>query len=99
MHNISKQTHPTTSFSNIISFSAVNYAGASDSFADDYLTPGDFLIKNVTVIDGLGNKQKNQQDIFISGGKITAITVSGKHTPSSSAKVIDGEGLTATPWA
>ena len=78
-------------------FSAVSFAGDPGSFSDDYLTTGDFVIKNITVIDGLGNKQKSQQDIFISGGKITAITKSGEQTPSSSAQVIDGNGLTAMP--
>ena len=76
---------------------ACQVVSAADSFANNYITSGDFLIKNVTVIDGLGNKQKNQQDIFISDGKITAITLSGKQTPSSSTQVIDGKGLTAIP--
>ena len=76
---------------------ACQAVSAADSFADKYLTSGDFLIKNVTVIDGLGNKQKGQQDIFISDGKFTLITDSGKKTPSSSTQVIDGKGLTAIP--
>lgn len=36
-------------------FSAVSFAGDPGSFSDDYLTTGDFVIKNITVIDGLGN--------------------------------------------
>ena len=76
---------------------AINYAGESNSFADDYLTTGDFLIKNVTVIDGLGSEQKEHQDIFIKDGKILAIEASGKRTVPASARVILGEGLVAMP--
>ena len=67
------------------------------SVADNYLTGNEFVIKNVTVIDGLGNAAQQQQDIFIMDGKITQILPFGKKQPSNTATVIDGKGLTAMP--
>lgn len=65
--------------------------------ADNYLTGNTFVIKDVTVIDGLGSQEKPHQDIFISNGKIDAILPSGQKQPKSETKVINGTGLTAMP--
>ena len=73
------------------------YLRANASIADNYLTGDTFVIKDVTVIDGLGNKEKPHQDIFISDGKIVSIFPSGQEQPHNTTTVIDGKGLTAMP--
>ena len=65
--------------------------------ADQYLSGSEFLIKDVTVIDGMGNVEKPHQDIFISNGKIVSILPSGQEQPNNTMIVIDGKGLTAMP--
>ena len=64
---------------------------------DDYLSKGDMLVRDVTIIDGLGNPAKVHQDILIEDGKITAIDDTGEIAALPGARVIDGEGLTAIP--
>ena len=54
----------------------IGQTGAAD--ADKYLERGDFLLRNVTVIDGLGNAPLAGQDIYIRQGKIAAITATGE---------------------
>ena len=65
--------------------------------AKDYLSGDEFVIQNVTVIDGLGNAQKVNQDIFIKDGKIVQITDAGKTQSSANTILIDGTGQTAMP--
>jgi len=65
--------------------------------AEDYLSSDDIFIENVTVVDGLGNAPKSNQDIIIKEGKIQNIANSGQIKPSASAQVIDGTGKTAMP--
>ena len=65
--------------------------------AKDYLSGDEFLIQNITVIDGLGNKQKGGQDIHIDDGKIKFISNTGTQQLPTSVKVVDGTGLTALP--
>ena len=65
--------------------------------ADQYLTGGDFLIRNVTVIDGLGNPPQAGQDLLITGGKIAAITKHDANQSADGATVIEGQGLTVMP--
>ena len=65
--------------------------------ADQYLTGGDFLIRNVTVVDGLGNPPQSNQDLFISNGKIATITKAGENQIPTGATVIEGQGLTVMP--
>ena len=77
----------------LTSITSLGYA----SVADNYLTGNEFVIKDVTVIDGLGNAALQQQDIFIMDGKITQILPSGNTQPSNTATVIDGKGFTAMP--
>ena len=86
-----------TVFAVVIAILATIAGNASSSSADNYLTGGDFLIRNVTVVDGLGNKPQVGQDILIRGGKIASITGAGTSQPPSGARVIEGNGLTAMP--
>jgi imidazolonepropionase-like amidohydrolase len=65
--------------------------------ADKYLTGGDFVLRNVTVIDGLGSPPQSGQDLFISNGKITAITKTGDNQAPEGTTVIDKQGLTVMP--
>ena len=65
--------------------------------ADKYLTGGNFFIRNVTVVDGLGNPPQPGQDLFISNGKIAAITRAGENLPPAGAAVIEGQDLTVMP--
>ncbi len=63
----------------------------------EYLSEGPILIRNVTVIDGLGNDPVAGQDILIEDGKIATITETGVASAPSGAIEIDGAGLTAMP--
>ena len=65
--------------------------------SNDYLSGDEFFIKNITIIDGLGNAQQANQDIHIKDGKILSISNSGKNSPPADKQVIDGTGLTAMP--
>ncbi|MGI9329290.1 MAG: amidohydrolase family protein [Gammaproteobacteria bacterium] len=62
-----------------------------------YSHEGSTFIKNVRVIDGLGNRAKQEQDILITGGRISAIGKTGSLTRPDGALEIDGTGLTALP--
>lgn len=73
---------------------------ASVSFAQveqEYLTQGPIYIRNVTVIDGLGNDPVAGRDILIENRKISSISETGAPAPPSGAIEIDGAGLTAMP--
>ncbi|MFC2094037.1 amidohydrolase family protein [Bacteroidota bacterium] len=74
-----------------------NKIDGSTTIADGYLSGGEFLIRNITVIDGLGSNEKIQQDIWIKDGKIFSIAPTGELIVSKSATVIEGTGLTAMP--
>jgi imidazolonepropionase-like amidohydrolase len=65
--------------------------------ASDYMSGDEFVIQNITVIDGLGNEQKSNQDIYIKDGKIVSISPTGQNVPTTSATIVDGTGLTAMP--
>jgi imidazolonepropionase-like amidohydrolase len=65
--------------------------------ASDYMSGDEFVIQNITVIDGLGNEQKSNQDIYIKDGKIVSISPAGQNVPTTSATIVDGTGLTAMP--
>ena len=54
-------------------------------------------LKNVTLIDGTGELIKINQDIVITGDRITAIGNSGKIKIPPTAKVIEGNGKTVVP--
>ena len=69
----------------------------ADTFESRFLSGNEFVIQDVTLIDGLGNEQREHQDIFIKEGNILAIEASGKRTIPASARVISGKGLTAMP--
>ncbi len=55
------------------------------------------VIKNVKLIDGTGGPVKTNQDIVITGDRITDIGNTGKISIPKTAKVIDGTGKTITP--
>ena len=55
------------------------------------------IISGVRVIDGLGNKPKENQDILIVNGKIAAIGSAGSLDAPKGALKIDGAGMTAMP--
>ncbi|MGI9524376.1 MAG: amidohydrolase family protein, partial [Hyphomicrobiaceae bacterium] len=76
-----------------LSFASASYAQVEQ----DYLSKGPIVIKNVTVIDGLGNKPVARQDILVSDGKIAAIKETGEISPPKGARLIDGSRLTAMP--
>jgi len=70
-----------------------------DSVGSDsvqYLKEGDFLIRDIAIVDGLGNPPQPGQDLLISNGKIKAIAPTGE-IPPAGANIIDGKGLTAMP--
>ncbi len=55
------------------------------------------VIKNITLIDGTGGLTKTNQDIVITGDRITAVGNSGKIEIPITAKIIDGKGKTVVP--
>ena len=55
------------------------------------------IISGVRVIDGLGNKPKENQDILIVNGKIAAIGSAGSLDAPKGALKIDGAGMTSIP--
>ena len=63
-----------------------------------YLHDGPILIRNVTVIDGLGNLPAPMRDVLIHDGRIEKTAVHGMigDLPDGT-RTIDGEGLTAMP--
>ena len=75
------------------SVSAAAWAAAEDAF----LSRGAVFVKNVTVIDGLGNPPVKGQDILIENGKVAAITGTGEASAPAGATIIEGDGLTAMP--
>ena len=73
---------------------------ADNTFAEKgprYSHEGPVLITGVRVIDGLGNKPVEHQDILVANGKIADIGPTGSLKAPSDAKTIDGNGLTAMP--
>lgn len=70
---------------------------ASAQGESDYLTKGPIVIRNVAVIDGLGNDPVPGRDIVITDGKIDEIRKSDSISAPDGALEIDGTGLTAMP--
>jgi len=74
-------------------------------YSDNELNPkspgydwtGPILLQNIRIIDGMGNPPKENQDIFISDGKIQAFGPAGTLKTLTGVKNIDGKGLTALP--
>ena len=62
-----------------------------------YAWEGATLLKDIRVIDGMGNSAKKGQDVLVSGGKIAALGKTGSLDVPSDARVIDGDGLTVLP--
>lgn len=65
--------------------------------APRYEYMGDSLIRNVTVIDGLGNKPQKNRDVLIQDGRIARIARGASIKAPEGARVIDGEGHTLLP--
>lgn len=63
----------------------------------EYLSEGPILVRNITVIDGLGNAPDTGQDIVIVDGRIASIAETGSVSVPNGAAEIDGTGLTAMP--
>ncbi len=62
-----------------------------------YAWTGPTLIRNIRIIDGLGNKPVSGQDLLIADGIIQAVGRRGTLDAPEDAKIIDGDGLTAMP--
>lgn len=62
-----------------------------------YSHVGDTLIRNVNVIDGLGNPVRDRTDLLISDGRIARIARGGSLRSADDVKIIDGAGLTVLP--
>lgn len=62
-----------------------------------YEWTGATLLRDIRVIDGMGNRPQNGQDILVADGKIQAVGRSGSLDAPADAKVIDGDGMTALP--
>lgn len=62
-----------------------------------YEHTGDTLIRNVTVIDGLGNKPQKNRDLLVRDGRIARIARGGSITAPEGARVIEGEGHSVLP--
>jgi len=55
------------------------------------------LLRDIRVIDGMGNAPAEGQDVLVSEGKIVAVGPTGAVNVPRNARVIDGEGLTVLP--
>jgi len=62
-----------------------------------YAWEGPTLLRDIRVIDGMGNLPVEGQDILIEDGKIAAIGATGSLAAPSDARIIDGQGLTVLP--
>jgi hypothetical protein len=72
---------------------------ASTAYADadrGYSHTGNSFISGIRVIDGLGNKPSENQDIAIIDGKIAAIGPSGSLEAPPNALQVDGAGNART---
>ncbi len=70
--------------------------GNDKSFAK-FAHTGATLIRDISIIDGLGNPPENNRDILIQDGQIAAIAKTGTITAPDGALILDGKGLTAMP--
>jgi len=62
-----------------------------------YAWEGASLLRNIRVIDGLGNAPVAGQDLLVANGKIVAVGPTGSLDSPSDARLIDGNGLTVLP--
>jgi imidazolonepropionase-like amidohydrolase len=78
----------------------IGFAASSSAFSQDefWQHEGPILLKNITIIDGLGHDAKPMRDVMIVDGKIARISVTTMMpTPPEGTRVIDGKGLTVMP--
>jgi hypothetical protein len=65
---------------------------------DFWLHDGPILLKNITIIDGLGHDAKPMRDVLIEDGKIARVSVTTMMpTLPKGTRVIEGRGLTVLP--
>ena len=62
-----------------------------------YAHEGPVIIRDIRIIDGLGNEAVEGQDIVLEGGRISGIGPAGSLEAPSGALTIEGAGLTAMP--
>ena len=62
-----------------------------------YEWTGPTLLRDVRVIDGMGNEPVEGQDVLVADGKIAAVGSTGTLSVPSGTKTIDGDGLTVLP--
>ena len=73
-------------------------AGAFAQSGGSWLHEGPILLRNITVIDGLGNAPSPMRDVLISDGRIARVSITGMQTLiPESVRMIDGSGLTVLP--
>ena len=56
----------------------------------------ELLLRDITLIDGLGNPPIEHRDLWIKEGRIKAITQTGQDSPDG-VELVDGRGLTVMP--
>jgi adenine deaminase len=67
---------------------SADYVGAPDA-------AGDFILRDVTVVDVTDGSHAGGQDVRVSGGTISAIGLAGQDT--TGLPVVDGHGAFAVP--
>jgi imidazolonepropionase-like amidohydrolase len=78
----------------------IGFAASSSAFSQDefWQHEGPILLKNITIIDGLGHDAKPMRDVMIVDGKIARTSVTTMMpTPPEGTRVIDGKDLTVMP--
>jgi imidazolonepropionase-like amidohydrolase len=58
---------------------------------------GPTLLRNIRIIDGMGNQPKTGQDVYVADGKIQKLGKTGSFNVPVDVRVIDGDGLTVLP--
>jgi cytosine/adenosine deaminase-related metal-dependent hydrolase len=82
----------------VIFFWTILTFNASAQDMNSWLHEGPILLKNITIIDGLGHDAKPMRDVLIQDGKIARITVTTMMpTLPEGTLVIDSQGLTVLP--
>ena len=62
-----------------------------------YAWTGPTLLRNIRVIDGMGNDPVEGQDVLVADGNIAAVGPTGSLNPPEGSRIINGAGLTVLP--
>jgi len=62
-----------------------------------YEWTGTTLLRDIRVINGMGDPPNTGQDVLVADGRIAAVGRSGSFDVPANARVIDGDGLTVMP--